>query len=740
KEAKRQFLLFVFTSTIVLGCLAFAVYFAGINHEDEHLKHMLITFFVIFCIQFIFTEPIRYIVVAIDEATWPPSYPTKHKEESERHYNHLEFLKQRLHSMRVQIVITERYRHESINMRYKNITLDLWNYGRFMIVFYGMVLVSRDELMFHNTEMATKLFTNNHTYHMGINELYDLNQLFDFVELTLIEAFDPVEHTESGPYAWIHSAGTKIVGVIRMRQLRLANDKLGWGGYPEFTNTNYMPGWILPYHRLHYAEKYWRTYEPWVSIEDRIELLDKLLLNFDHYGEFQHYPELKGYISLLTRTKGNSMKILDFLEENLWLNYNTSAVFFDFTLYNVDSDIFTVVNMRVERTPFGCIITNVECQSVRLIELLNKKPFKELIVMSLYSIVVVLLCQVFFMHVWYDPSKMRRLWYIVDLIIIILNLALISIFTVRAWLTTSMLKRLEGANKLEFLDFRRPARLHNMAQMVCGFLICLCTLRLWKIMQFATVFQLFTKTLNLAWNALATTILLIFIFLMAFGIAFTTINGSNSYHFLNLFHAIISCMLFSFGFSTEIDPKEVFHGGRFLGMIMYASLGFVVAVLLINVFMTIINDYFMSARTNRTEMEKREINYFEYLYVEFYSVFRWIGKLFKRNGYKRRNHTVADHIRKILDEQDRQHEMKKRKRRSVLAVGVKKALLKKDEEVQQAKYRERIEHILAISHIMKTQLNILEEMLFPEDDTKRRKRTLPVIIEQIRKPKDYDPD
>lgn len=727
KEKHRRLSLFILTTVIILTCVFVSLYFAGINHEDEHLKHILITIFIVWFVQAVLADPIKLILLAIDEATWQRGFPMYRKnpqEEDDKDYNRLELLKRRLISLKFQIKITERHRNESLNEQYKLITQDLFNYGRFMFILFLMLILSRDELLFHNTKMITSLLMKNHTGHVGVEAVYDLNQLYDFIELTLVNAFDHDSYI-TGPHTWVHQFGTKMVGVVRIRQLRLADQKLGWGD-PKYSNTNYMPGWELPHRRLHYADRYWRTYEPWISIEDRLEFIDQLLLNYNHFGKFQDYPELKGYISLLARSRENSMKILDFLEDNVWLNYNTSAVFLDLTLYNVDANIFGVVNIRLERTPFGSIISHVEVDSVSLIEKLEKKSYLELFMMALYIIMVLLLIETYVMHVWNYPSKMSSVWYIMDLIIIILNVCVIVLFIARSYLTITMLTRLEGANKLEFLDFRRPTRLHNITATVCGLLICLTTMRVWKLMQFSTVFQTFTKTLYAAWGALAATSIVIFIILMAFGIAFTTINGNNSVHFLHLFKTIISCLLFAFGFRTEIKPEEVFFGGKYLGMAMYAAMGFIVSIFLLNLFVSIVNDYFNKERITLTDYERRQkINYFEFLMVEYYEIVNWITKWFAR-GYKSHNRTVAENIQRRMDEYDKQQELEERRQHQALVSAENKTRPPpKTEEILQAEYRERIEYTLAISRIMNTQLQILELMLFPEEEKENKKKKKP---------------
>lgn len=325
--------------------------------------------------------------------------------------------------------------------------------------------------------------------------------------------------------------------------------------------------------------------------------------------------------------------------------------------------------------------------------------------------------QAFITTIWYMPSRIKSIWYKMDLIIVLLNLVVITLIIVRASLVQDLLRRLEGANKLEYLNFRATARCHYLTTIFIGFLICLTTLRLWKILQFSRVFQLFTQTFALAWQAMVITMIMILIILTAFGIAFATINGNNSLHFIKTPTSIITALCFSFGFSSEITPQELFHGGTVLGIIFYAALGFVVSILLVNVFITTIGNYFSLARAERDAQPTRAISFFEYLRVEYNDVISFFLRLpcFTK-VYKRNNRTVAQNVQLILEDRIARDILRKEQARKKVQLSPPP----KDEQTLQAEYRERIEHLLAISSIMKTQIEILGHLLFFDEEKQKK--------------------
>ncbi|ALC46857.1 brv1, partial [Drosophila busckii] len=711
---------FVITFLIISANAALICIYSGFDHETQSFKNILITIFIVLFFQLTIADPIKFIIISIDKACWPEPMPRERplKKKDSKDNDRIEFLKQRLQSFKFQLLITERYRNTALNESYKQIAQDLFLFFKFFFVLFFLLLSTRNELTYHNNQNLRELLTNNHSDYMGINHVVHLNQIFDFVESSLVDTFNYYK-TEDRIYSWVHSEQTKMIGVVRLRQLRFLFEDYDFRD-PQFDDKLYMPGWALPYRRLHYEDKYWRIYDPWKPINGRHDFVDSVVMNFNHDGKLHYYPELEGYVSLLAVTKANSMKILDYLTEYTWLNYNTSAIFMDFSLFNMDANIISICTLRLEQTPYGSVIPDVDCDSIDMLLELDQESYTNLLVKLIYIIVVVQFSQALFITLWYDRSKIRSMWIKMDLIIFALNFLVIVCVILQSALLSSMSKRLEGSNKLDFVDFRRPARLNALNNILYGFLICITTLRIWKILQFSNLFKIFTRTLYLAWKPLAITGIIIFITLMSFSIVAATINGNNSENFVRPFQSIISLMCFSFGFTSEITPDELFHGGKYLGIFLYAMMGFVLSILLTNVFMTLINDYFTTARATRDAAVKNQISFFQFMRVEYYDFCNFFLNIFRpRKVYKRNNRTVAENIELLLSKNKAEPLSIKYRVGRTLFMGFnagKEEQRVKDEETQQLEYRERIEHMKTVQLILNTQMEIMERLLFTDKD------------------------
>ncbi|XP_017062944.1 polycystic kidney disease 2-like 1 protein [Drosophila eugracilis] len=707
KVRKCHWAMCAITVGIIIGCIVMVALIPGFKHETVKFKTMLVSMVIVLFFQYLIGDPIKFVILSIDRTFWPPEDYIPPRDDKEYGNPRMDFLKQRLISQKINVRVTSKYRNFKLNEQYKMICHDLITYGQYFLCLMCLILINRDETIYHNTRIITDLFMYNHTDYTGLKEVYFLNQLYDFIESTMVVAFNSNSSDGTAP-GWVHAEQTVLLGVIRLRQLRVVDPKIGLDP-PEFSELYYMPDWQLPYRRLHYAEKYWRIYEPWIPVTVSFEFLDGLLMNFNHQGYLNEYPELMGYVSLLARSAANSMKVLDYLSEYHWLTLNTSAVFIDFTLYNVDVNLFSICTLRLEKTPFGGTVPDVKVESAKLLEDVDQLPYTGLLALLIYAVVFIQFAQSLAVKLWFEPKSLSVIWNKIDLLIFVVNLMVVVLVILRETLVARMMKKVEGASKMEFIDFRRPSRLHQFTMVGIGILICITTLRLWRVLQFSSIFELFTKTLYLAWSAVVSTAIAIVIFLMGFCFAVVTINGNNSDNFNRFLKSMVMCMCFSFGFSAQVKPSELFHGGIWLGILLYGILAFVIIVLLINVFVSVINDYFTIAKTMRDSQKDNRINFFQFLRVEYTGFFDYIQNLpcWRRN-YVRHNRTVAQNVNRKLVEMDAKRLMKQRQRR-----GIQVEDHQPEYEVQLA-YLDHGERIINVGNILTSQVKLLSMLLFDD--------------------------
>ncbi|XP_022222313.2 polycystic kidney disease 2-like 2 protein [Drosophila obscura] len=699
---KSHLILFTITITIVLVCIGSIFIRFGFHQELVRDKTNGVRIVMVLMFQFLVGDPIKFLIVALERTIWPREHFVPPMDKRRTEYDMEDFLVQKLERQRRNLMITSHYRHEKLNEMYKEISRDLWMFGRYYIWLMLAMLATWEPRVYRSSEMIKKLLLYNHTDYYGLHEVVHINQLFDYIEINLINTFEtnstPGTTFTSPP--WVHAEQWVMLGVIRVRQLRRTERKIGWRS-PEYTDMSYLPGWQTPYRVVPYEDLHWRVTRPWVPME--WHATDSVLVNFYHIGAFDFYPELKGYSTLLSRSRTSTKMVLDFLTEQNWLTGNTSAIFIDFTMYNVDMNMFSVITLRLEQLPFGSVVPHVDVEGCVLLRDFDHLKWYDLIVYMIYILVLLQFGKATVNKVWYDSRTLKNVWNIMDLLIFGLNALVLWLMFFRASMVRSMLKNVSVFGNMDFVDFRRGSRLQGLIHIVIGILICLTTLRLWRILQFANVFHLFNQTLRMAWQPVASMAMMILIFLFGFCMMMVIINGNNSVYFNYFFQSVITCMCFSFGFSSHIHPTELFHGGKAIGLILYAILGFFICTVLINVFVAMINNYFAAAKARRDSEEVNQLDFFQFLRVEFPGLFDfyWHLPCFRR-GYKRKDRTVSQNIRIEMEYIERKNKFLLRRKKIKIV----------DESKAETNHQMRGEQLLLVAEHMETQMELLSMRLF----------------------------
>ncbi|KAH8322217.1 hypothetical protein KR059_008167 [Drosophila kikkawai] len=697
--------IFYLTLVILFVCSICIWWFSGFNHEVEKFKLILIAFLAVVLIHAIVFTPLRFAILALDAAVWPPTQDVVVRDPSVKAETLVESLRFRLQILRSELLITESHRNEELNLKYHLITQELKRMCLLFVIMLAMnVEQAEEQWVYFNTANMRSLFEYNHTSTLGLSNVIVLPSVYVFIELSLINPFTDTGDI-SGGIPWEHAEATRLLGVVRLRQVR--NRKLKGGlKDPVFDNRDYSEGWTLPYVREMYTDKFWQIYQPWVARVPDIK--NRIILSTSHKGGFISYPEITGYENLLCDTRPKSMMVLNYLRDKKWLDLNTSALFMDFTLYNADANLFSVCTLWVEQYPFGGIQTHVKIRSSTFLKRVNDVSCVAVAALYVFVIAWLLFAKAFWVKVWYEPKQLKDPWMLVDALILILCTVSVVIRGYRDNLVQAMIRRVEISVMVEFINFTEPATVTYLCNILEGFSMALVTMRLWKAMQFSSTFRLFTTTLYLARYALSWTIMVTMVFLFGIGIAAITMNGNNAIQFSTIMKGIISLTCFAFGFSSHVAPRDLFYGGKWIGIVFYGILAVVVKMLLINVIVSMLENQMALVKALRDKKQKSHLTYFQFLRVEYAYVINFFHKIFGlKRKYLPRDHTVAENI---------QRELKQREHKQKVGKKHEEAPRNKDDSLMQLRYRERIEKSMTVMAILQTQLELVERLMFGDDE------------------------
>lgn len=651
---------------------------------------------------YIIGDPIQFIILAIDRATWPPKIPPYSTPKNVKEYKHLDYLKLRLKTLKHELTATSVHLDEYVNVNYKLIALDLWVYAKYFILLCLMVLLTRNEFLYYNGYFKRSIFMYNHTGSMGLSQIRTIDQVYYYIQTQLIDAFGVDDPSGSN---WQYGEQNIRIGVVALRQLRRKKDThIGWDT-AEFTELDYSERWKLPFQREPYTNKYWNIYTPWLHrIMDTPHMYPAFFPN--HYGYFQNYQDLEGYSVLLARAKNNSRRILDYLRKNNWLDKYTAVLSMEFEMYNIDSRILTSCTLQVEQTPHGVLVGTADTESI-IIGFTEMLGTSGLICYCIYIVVLVDFSKPLVKILWFEHGKLRSIWHQLDLVIVLLNIAIIGLLLWSAKILNHLSYRLDTAHKTEYIHFKGLVLLRKWNRTLIGLLVCLTTLRMWRVLHFAKVFRIMSTALYTALPTIASTTLMCIIFILGFSMAMVIVNGNNSESMVGFIPTVITALCNCFGFQ-HIDHINVSYGGSLLFIVCYLIMSFVLANMLINVLISMINSSFMETRRNPV-FNKKKITFYEFLKVEYVNWFKFYKKLpCFGEGYKRNNRTVGQNIRLKMKNLDKRYYANRR----IVSEDL-------DESTKHAIYKHRIERTFSLSKILNAQMGILDYMLDMDREDRR---------------------
>lgn len=183
-------------------------------------------------------------------------------------------------------------------------------------------------------------------------------------------------------------------------------------------------------------------------------------------------------------------------------------------------------------------------------------------------------------------TYLKSFWNIMDLIIIAMSIFCILLFMYRITLVGHFLKQLEVSRNNEFIDYSWLFDLDDMLSVLAGLLVCIATIRLWKLLRFGIKFIILEKTIIYSAFPLLCMMLYQLVFLLAFGFVGYLLFGPYSRDFKDTTKAINSLTFHSLNLYS-LDYKSLSDAHGSIG-IFYYSFYMIVTTTIYTLYVTVI--------------------------------------------------------------------------------------------------------------------------------------------------------
>ena len=178
-----------------------------------------------------------------------------------------------------------------------------------------------------------------------------------------------------------------------------------------------------------------------------------LLFQFGYYSG-------NGYVQNLPKNKSNAGAILKELKEALWIDRGTRAVFLDFTVYNANINLFSVITLLFEFPAAGGVFPGTIINTVKLIPFLTCYDYFFLgcqimfIIFTLYYILEEVMEMVSL-----KGSYLASTWNRVDLLVLVLSVVHQSLNIYFVLSVNSQLKDRIAVDD-DYVDFQAVFQIH----------------------------------------------------------------------------------------------------------------------------------------------------------------------------------------------------------------------------------------------------------------------------------------
>ncbi|XP_076075490.1 polycystin-1-like protein 2 isoform X1 [Mytilus galloprovincialis] len=393
-------------------------------------------------------------------------------------------------------------------LKMQEIFIELVLYMIFLSVLYCVSFSNRDPRWYNvKHHLEQHLVTSNSISVGGSTLKYDqvttASNLYTWIDDTLIPFLFPRydnngDQLKANRRLYVQDQVNFRVGPMRLRQLRAAEEPCRtqfWGNfacYDEYSisgedDGNYCVAWE-PRPCVRGQNVYNMTYAAWnfVSSVD-IWGLPATGLHSTYGGG--------GYIAEFIVNYNISRLVLNDLYKYTWIDRKTRAIFTEFTLYNVDDNVFVFISFLTEFPETGGVIASTLIKPFR--------PYQHVGSLGLFificEIIVLIGITVFSVHkyIWfrrYGKKMWKELWHVLDILIIILFIVA-TIMYIGRWIMINMAMKEWENHKNKFVNFSHIASWDELFNIFLAFIIFLTTIRIMRVLSYNERINQFGKVL-----------------------------------------------------------------------------------------------------------------------------------------------------------------------------------------------------------------------------------------------------
>ena len=319
------------------------------------------------------------------------------------------------------------------------------------------------------------------------------------------------------------------------------------------------------------------------------------------YSHLLYFPA--GFVQHLPNDANDSMKITAKLSASGWLDRYTRAIFSEFAIYNANTNLFCVVTLLFEQLPTGSLTSYPSILTLRLFRYVGGEMYFVLTC----EIVYLMFC-VFFvfkeirLFVKKGREHLKNPWSVLEMFVTLLSLSAVGLYFARMKFTNDALRDMNNDHS-GFVSFHYTAFLDEWLKCIIGIIVFLSFLKLFRLLRFNRRLSLLQQVLKRCFTQLISFLFMFALAFLAFALLACLVFGQAMEGFGTFLRSCASLMDTILG---KFTLKGMMEANRIIGPIFFYTYTISMVFVLINMFLSIINDAFTEVRS---DVEKQSNEY-----------------------------------------------------------------------------------------------------------------------------------
>ena len=400
-------------------------------------------------------------------------------------------------------------------------------------------------------------------------------------------------------------------------------------------------------------DTYDSTYKPdysWDRVYNAFQYRNSSDLN--GYPLFAIYNQYwgGGYVYEMRGQKSYLQGNLTLLQNNSWIDRYTRAVIIEFSIYNPNINLFIVAEIVAEFLPSGSIIMSSRFDPINLLNFYNGFA---LFIIACDIIYVIFIVYFMFQEIREMCKQGRKyftqFWSLIEWAIIIISWAGVAMYAYRLYSgekVSDFFKKTSGYGyyKLQYVAFWNESLRYCLA--FCTFL---GTLKFLKLLRFNKRVSFLSSTIQHAAKELIAFGFMFLILWLAFVQLLHLFFQDKTVGFSTLARSMSTCFEIMLG-KFHVDP--LIQANSFFGPLLFAIYNVFIVFILLNMFISIINNSFEAVRKN-AEKQADDYKMFGFLKKIIKSFFGFKNDTVVHNPVlDLNNNRYMDHLSHLPDKID----------------------------------------------------------------------------------------